>query len=289
MKIIETKTESPGLDKNSCILDITASGRFWRTSNLEAVSLITKGLGLSFISEKESDEYDMLASLSERLEACGEIITFNGNSFDLPHLKRKYAAYGMPDPLQGKNFRDLFLEYRPLKGLLSLESGKLESFAAKLPGFSADMSDAEKTLLILAYDALLSLFRGEYEFESVSDTEIPDALVFMIRLREAFRGSFSTHDEIYHLLVDGQHAALCAHLREGKLRCYLTGYSDYYFLPREGYAVHKTIAEYVDPSRKEKAVRENCFNLVSDYKTMMNDRSMCARYIRSALQFLYHR
>ena len=79
-----------------CLVDIETEGRFWRTSRLLAARVITYGSPLEeyeWIAERESDEYDILSELAQVLMRSSCIMTFNGDSFDLPHLRKKYQAY----------------------------------------------------------------------------------------------------------------------------------------------------------------------------------------------------
>ena len=125
--------------------------------------------------------------------------------------------------------------------------------------------------------------------KDIATDEIKDAVVFHLHIDPPFDGSFSVHDGIYHLTVKGNQAALCAHQRDGMLRMYHDDIANYYYLPIEGYAVHKSIAESVDKTRKEKAVRENCFHLISCSDQFLNQKTSCEQYVRSALRFLYSR
>ena len=296
------------LSEDECILDIQTSGRYWRTGLLEAVSVITGRTQITWYSEEEKDEYEILVKLSDVLRDISQLITFNGHSFDIPWLTKKIAAYGMSDPFAGKHFQDLYLKYRPLSGFLSLSSAKLSSFAEKLYGSTASgCSDACKTALIRSFDTLDGFLNGDFELLDTSGDEVPDAVVYTLKIKTALPETLSLHDEIYHLAFGAgsgcqiaqnscsgeskwsTEVKLCVHIRNGSIRCYHTDVSNYFYLPLEGYAVHKTMAEYVDKTRKEKAVRENCFHLISYSDSFLNDREFIIRYIRTALRFLRSR
>ena len=290
MKITEHKVKGSGvLSDTTFILDITSEGRYWRTSALLSLELLGNGGSLILESEKEADEYEILITAADVLKDAGEIITFNGISFDLPFLHHKYAAYGEADPITGRHVRDLYLEYRKLAAVLGLPSRRLKDYASMVSGGENASDDAERTLAILSFDAVTSLLSGNFGISCVSTDEIKDAVVFHLHIDPPFDGSFSVHDGIYHLTVKGNQAALCAHQRDGMLRMYHDDIANYYYLPIEGYAVHKSIAESVDKTRKEKAVRENCFHLISCSDQFLNQKTSCEQYVRSALRFLYSR
>ena len=159
MKIIEQNIKqlypSSDFECGDAILDITASGRYFRTSRLLRIDLIRRNESrhnesrrnesgvrlISWISEQESDEYEMLTALSDALDSIRRIITFNGNAFDLPHLHQKYKAFDLMDPLQGKQYLDLMLRLKPISRFLALPSGKLADFAGFLHLAQPDASD----------------------------------------------------------------------------------------------------------------------------------------------------
>ena len=54
-------------------------------------------------------------------------------------------------------------------------------------------------------------------------------------------------------------------LLEGTLKYYYPDYKNYYYLPLEDEAVHKSVGVYVDPACREKAKASNCCKRVSGY------------------------
>ncbi len=59
--------------------------------------------------------------------------------------------------------------------------------------------------------------------------------------------------------TDGNEASLKVPLYEEELKYFYSNYKDYYYLPKEDIAIHKSIAEFVDKNFKEKAKPENCY------------------------------
>jgi len=48
-------------------------------------------------------------------------------------------------------------------------------------------------------------------------------------------------------------------LLAGELRYYLPNYRDYYYLPQEDMAIHKSVAAYVDKDYRLKATKDTCY------------------------------
>ena len=65
-------------------------------------------------------------------------------------------------------------------------------------------------------------------------------------------------DGCYFKIV-GKEATLRVPLYEAELKYYYSNYKDYYYLPKEDMAIHKSIAEFVDKNFREKATPENCY------------------------------
>lgn len=65
-------------------------------------------------------------------------------------------------------------------------------------------------------------------------------------------------DNCYFKIV-GSEATLRVPLYEQELKYYYSNYKDYYYLPKEDMAIHKSIAEFVDKAYREKATPENCY------------------------------
>lgn len=336
MKIIEQNIKqlypSSDFECGDAILDITARGRYFRTSRLLRIDLIRRNESrhnesrrnesgprlISWFSEQESDEYEMLTALSDALRSIRRIITFNGKAFDLPHLHQKYRAYGLTDPLQGKQDLDLMLRLKPISRFLALPSGKLIDFAGFLHLVQPDgtkeapqqpaqpdgtgeaifrfISGAESkheagtpndALYTLECMSLLHyadfLDQGAEIREVTTDEE---RVIFRLHYPDGFPAGLSVHDSGFHLRFseDGT-VLLSSRIYNGSLRYYHTDVKNYRYLPLEGYAIHKSAAQYVDKSRREKAVRENCYHLVSVSPAFLQDPAMLDGYLKSVLAY----
>ena len=250
MKIIEQNIKqlypSSDFECGDAILDITASGRYFRTSRLLRIDLIRRNESrhnesrrnesgvrlISWISEQESDEYEMLTALSDALDSIRRIITFNGNAFDLPHLHQKYKAFDLMDPLQGKQYLDLMLRLKPISRFLALPSGKLADFAGFLHLAQPDASDEasfrfhpgaeDKHEASTPNDALYTLEcmsllhyadfldQGARIREVTTDEE---RVIFRLQYPDGFPVGFSVHDSGFHL-----HAGRISEICTGILR-----------------------------------------------------------------------
>ena len=63
----------------------------------------------------------------------------------------------------------------------------------------------------------------------------------------------------FFLLMDQNCAKLHIHIYQGDLRYYYTDYSNYYYLPEEDVAMHKSVAAYVDKSHRRQATASTAY------------------------------
>ncbi len=269
-------TGSNLLPEHAVILDIASRGRYWRSSPLISVSLISSKAGLpeeiTWISGKESDEYDILEALREYLTGHDTVITF------------------------GLAQRDLFREYRSLRAVLGLPSGKLADYDAYIrihAGQKASPSseneeltsaDAKRTLRILGFDAVLELLGGDFDSAKAEVSE--DLVIFRIRTLRDMPCRIAFHDGPFHLTAAGRTAALSSRIEDGKIRFYHDDIRNYVYLPHEGYAIYRTMAEFVDRSHREKATRENCYTYAFPAPAFLEDPEQVRIYVKAALIYL---
>ncbi len=84
--------------------------------------------------------------------------------------------------------------------------------------------------------------------------------VFMkLRLPFALPSSLAGNKDGCFFKTDGNEASLKVPLYEEELKYFYSNYKDYYYLPKEDMAIHKSIAEFVDKNFREKAKPENCY------------------------------
>ncbi|MDF1617538.1 ribonuclease H-like domain-containing protein [Petrocella sp. FN5] len=239
--------------------------------------------------EKASDEYELLFNFNAQLKKYNRIYHFNGDQFDLPFIKRRMALYKMDCPSYISY--DLLKILRPFKKTLGLDNLKLKTLE-KYFGYNRhdpfsggdliqvyeaylDTKDEPllQTLLLHNYEDLLGLvglishmplfnLLEQMKEDSIMISEIygyedEGDYVISFPISEPVNQSFQlTHYQL------GIHHPLCTlriPLRRDTLKYYFPNPKDYFFLTTEGYAVHKSVGKYVDPSHKVQATKENCY------------------------------
>jgi hypothetical protein len=276
-----------------CLVDIETEGRFWRTSRLLAARVITYGSPLEeyeWIAERESDEYDILSELAQVLMRSSCIMTFNGDSFDLPHLRKKYQAYRAQDPTKGKKTLDLMRALMAYKFMFELQSYRLADYLSLFHGKYDIRNDAEGALLVSSLLELSNLF-------TLPDTSCEAGMLEQEgESKKIFRAKWKTpdempieieiFDEVFHLTSCGSYVRLEITCDGSVLRRYYIDYENYDFLLAEGYAAHRSLTAYVAADRKEKAVRTNCFSLIPVSSVFPDRPDRLKKYIQSVLVYM---
>ena len=187
MKVITTERKNSHIEffkQKDSILDIQTSTRFWRTSRILSADIITEDSGIArctrFQAEKEADEYDILIELSSLIRKAGHIYTFNGKSFDLPHLKKKYAAYRLRNPLEGPALTDLLQVLRDYNPFLDIPSHRLKDYYALTGHGSFPDSEAWAAYEILPLLSLKNLPEGNFDIREIRADDAQGAVCFVL-------------------------------------------------------------------------------------------------------------
>ena len=212
----------------AAVLDIQTSTRYYRTSLLTEVRLITvlpdntAPSETVWTLEKESDDFDILVELAGALRDVRLIITFNGTGFDIPHLTKKYAAYRLPNPFEGKHFLDLLKKLRQFDALFPLSSHRLADYMSLFPENEVRTapSDAEKELLLTSLLPLEGFLAGNFTLTSTRTGG--EAAIFELLPTDPLPVSLRAEDGPFALTLEGGRACLSARLYGERLRRYFT-------------------------------------------------------------------
>ena len=85
------------------------------------------------------------------------------------------------------------------------------------------------------------------------------ALVLGLDLEFPVARPFHTESGRYSLTVSGKKAELTISGQKRELKFFFPNYKDYYYLPLEDAAIHKSVGAYVDADHREKAKAANCY------------------------------
>lgn len=248
-----------------------------------------------WMREKASDEYEMLFKFNQRLQTHSILYHFNGDNFDIPFISKRMGLYKLN--LDTYNSNDLMKILRPLKSTLDLPNIKLKTIEAYFdynrddPFTGGELIGLYHTYLDTKEDALLKvLLLHNYEdilglTKIIEHSDFYEQLLtfkqrkFSVNLIESnitngkYIGVFEVkksknitiNHTLFNLVISNRTATLTLDTTVDTLKYFFDQPSDYYYLPAEDYAVHKSIGKFVSSEHRVKATKENCYIKKEDF------------------------
>lgn len=280
---------------NTIFFDIETTGFTAKNSHLYMIGVLyvckeTNTFNtIQWFSNEKNDEACILLSFADFLKKYTTLIHFNGKGFDIPYLEAKAEIFDINIDFNAFKHIDLYKSATKLKKFFKTENIKLKTLEQFL-GLTREDTFSGKDL-IAVYDeyihkkdnilkdflllhnyedlkgmlTVLNILAYEYIFDTnytytsiqhnLEEKEIIVELALLTPINT--RISYST-DNIYMTAYDTK-LKLLIKTFQGELKFFYENYKDYFYLPQEDMAIHKTLATYVDKGFKEKAKKTNCY------------------------------
>jgi len=251
---------------------------------------------IQWFAEKNEEELSVLTAFLSFAKDYSFMIHYNGNRFDIPYLMEKCRSYEIECSLLSCEGLDLYKRIAPYHHLLKLENCKqktIENYlglkrtgdtdAAELIGLyfeylkTPDEFLLESIILHNALDlkgmvkcvdmmAVYDLFHEEVTPYKVSSHQYTD---YYDSIRTELWMHFTLNAPLPRpLAIVANECRFSGEALEGKLRvpvfegqlCYFySNYEQYYYLPEEDTAIHKSVSEYVGRNRRVQATPSTCY------------------------------
>ena len=254
-----------------------------------------KWLLRQFFLDRPAGERDLLAAFADciRQKSVRTLIHYNGSTFDIPYLTRKYNFYGMPNPLesfQSDRSIDLYRSIRPFRKVLGADalkqkdiekllgicrrdrfSGKelITAYQDYLQSGNPDLleamylhnrEDVANMLPIYSLTGIVSFFGGDFSVTSCGTDPASGDFSAVLRPKFTSPVPIHAHNDFCSLNWTGENAGLTVRPFRGTLKHFFPDYRSYYYLPEEDQAIHKSVGAFVDPSHREPAKAANCYS-----------------------------
>lgn len=249
-----------------------------------------------FFAETKEDEQEVLSKFMELLHQYKTIISFNGIGFDVPFIKAKCTAYGIEEHLKDFEYIDIFKLISNIKFLLKLPNYKQKTLENFLDIYRDDKFSGGE--LINVYDDYVKTHSPEAEellllhnFEDVTGMlDLIPVLSYLnvlnggFRIKETEIAPFTAYDgkegqemiitlendyivpkrvsyqfKDYYFIIHKNTTKIRIPIFEGELKYFYENYKDYFYLPAEDMAVHKSVATFVDKQYRERAKASTCY------------------------------
>lgn len=249
-----------------------------------------------WMAEKYEEEKDVLTAFFEFAESRKFLIHFNGNNFDLPYLTQKAAQYELPYDFSTFEGIDLYRRISPYKFFLHLPNCKQKTIeqylgidredifsGGELIGIYHDYvkspsarsknallthnrEDVIGMLEILPILSYYDIFNGEIKARKVQANYYTDyagnrrqELIMTLTLPSALPVPLSASVNGCYFKGEGTEASLRVPIYEEELKYFYANYKDYYYLPTEDVALHKSVASFVDKEHRVQATAATCY------------------------------
>lgn len=253
-----------------------------------------------WLADNFNDEANVLMAFHKFIQKYDTLIHFNGNSFDIPFLKERGEKYKLDFQFDKFQSIDIYKPLSRLHHILKTENQKQKTFEQLLglkrkdPFTGGDLIEVFKQYVeskderlifplllhnkedvwnmghLISLLSISDLFDYHFkiadykisEFKNINgDTE--RELLIAINLTNKIPISISyNYDDIY-LRANGSKANLSIKVKSGTYKYFFDNYKDYYYLPLEDRALHKSVASFVDKQYRKPATASTCYEKVS--------------------------
>ncbi|MDD6328063.1 MAG: ribonuclease H-like domain-containing protein [Eubacteriales bacterium] len=242
---------------------------------------------IQWFNDDGASEQEILFNFLNFAKKYSKLLHYNGDGFDLPYIAKKCKHFHISNYLEDINSVDLYKILKPYRNIFHIDNLKLKSLEQFL-GITREDKFSGKDLIQIyekyinhptKEQASLLLLHNYEDIEGLMDcfcmlgysylkdgnihiTDISvqnNKLVFSLVLDYSLpkRITCSKHNII--LTANKTDATLQVPIIESTLKFYFENYKDYYYLPAEDMAVHKSVASYVDKHYRLTATKENCY------------------------------
>lgn len=260
---------------------------------------------VQWFADDDSSEASILSAFFSFLQHFKYLIHFNGSTFDLPFVQKKCMQYGLSGEIytfSNIESLDLYKEIFPHRKRIhisNLKQKSLEEFlhikrkdtytgkelikfyqkylkatqhhekelAQKLEYFLL-LHNREDLMGMLQFSSLMylvDLLNGSTNFISLTVRKQDTIVIFQGRLPFHFPVTYQWKDPTSFLSIEGDTLKLIFSAYAMELKYFYSNYKDYFYLPAEDTAIHKSVALYVDKAFRKKATKDTCYIKQSGY------------------------
>ena len=251
---------------------------------------------IQWFADGPAQEAALIEAFFEFAAPYTHLIHFNGNQFDLPFISQKCSQLSLSYDFSAFTGIDLYKRIFPFRHFLKLPNCKQKTLERFLGIFREDPYDGGQLISIYrdylqsptatALDAILKhneedligmfhvlpvlafgdIFSDRTKVKKVQanyyhalDGSRHQELYMKLSLPAALPKEVSYHANGCYFIGEGKTGAIKVPLYEEELKYFYANYRDYYYLPLEDTAIHKSIASFVDKTHRVQAKAQTCY------------------------------
>lgn len=246
--------------------------------------------------ENPDEEASVLNSFFSFAGNFTHLIHFNGNNFDLPYLLQKCEQYKLSHNFDRFVGIDMYRRLSPYKAFLNIPNCKqrtlenllgirredqfhggemIEYYRAYVKNPDEDArfllllhnsDDIRGMLQILPLLAFYDLFNGTVRAKKVQANSYIDyhgqekqELLMKLSLPTPLPFPITNLSNGCYFSANSDEGILKVPLYEEEMKYFYSNYKDYYYLPQEDVALHKSISSFVEPGHRTQATAATCY------------------------------
>lgn len=251
---------------------------------------------IQWLAEKYEEELQVLTAFFDLLKNYHYLIHYNGNQFDIPYLLQKCRQFSLDynfDNCEGIDIYRRSVPYRDILSLPDLKQKTVEDFLGLVREDTCsghdmiskyhdyvctqdetllnelllhnedDLKGMLKVISILSYSDLFHLpvrvMKAQASYYHDSSKKRCQEIVMRLRFQSAIPVPFSFRALGCYFSAEGMDGTLKVPIYEEEMKFFYSNYKDYYYLPAEDMAMHKSVATFVDKSHRVQATAANCY------------------------------
>ena len=252
---------------------------------------------IQFFAEKEEEEASVLFAFFHYIKNFKNIVHYNGNGFDIPYILAKCVSYNMLFNFDSLKSYDLYREVLKYKRFFKTENLKQKTMEEFFGHFREDqysgrelinvyyhfletpkkelseilllhnLEDIRGMLSLLGIYSYSYAFEGSFSFDSYLmnefkgyDNHIKKELFIKFILDRPVSHKISGGNDIFYFSMSGKNCTVRVPVRTGELKFFYPDFKNYYYLPKEDFAIHKSVSFYVDKNYRTQAKAANCYS-----------------------------
>lgn len=251
---------------------------------------------IQWFAQNYEDEINVLKAFIQFASCYKYLIHFNGNQFDIPYLQQKMTQYQLSFSFANTEGIDIYRRIIHFKSFLKLPNYKQKTIESFLNTNREDTysggelieiyhdyvltHDSEKENFLLLHNAedikgLLDVVaalsipdlilepvkvtkvQANY-YNDIHNRQLPE-LIMSLHLSTPLPTAISYSANGCYFCGNGNDAKLRVPMYEEEMKYFYSNYKDYYYLPKEDTAIHKSVASFVDKEYREQALASNCY------------------------------
>ena len=249
-----------------------------------------------WFAQSPEEEPELIKAFFNFAQSFSYLLHYNGNTFDLPYLKQKVFGFGFSYDFSRFKGIDIYRRIFPYKNFLKLPNCKQKTveyflgiarddtynggelisvyhdyisshdynlYHMLLQHNSDDIKGMLELLPILSY---YDLFNNHLKARKVQANYYNDIhgvprkeLLMKLVFASPLPVSVTAMARGCHFKGEGHEGTLIIPIYEEELKYYYANFKDYYYLPTEDAAMHKSIASFVDKEFREQATATTCY------------------------------